>query len=153
MANNNNPMFDFNQWFSQLNIPGVNLQALIESSRKDWEALQKATENSISGWQKLGQRQQELAQQAISQWQSEFTQSLSRTPQENAEKMRESVEQGLANMRELADIINKSQSEASEILQQRFEQNMQRLMNTGSAPAKKKPAAKKPASKKPAAKK
>lgn len=141
---NNNP-FDMSQWLSQMNVPGIDVQAMLEASRKDWEALQQAGELVNSGWQTLAQRQQELMQKAIAQWQSEFTASLTRSPEQNAAKMQENIKASLASMTELAEIMRQSQTEAADVLQQRFEENMRRLSSGAASPAAKKPAAKKKA--------
>jgi phasin family protein len=129
MADDNNrpPIFDFGQMFGQFNLPGLDLQGMMEASRQDFEALQQANQTAMQGWQELARKQSELMQQAAQQWQQDLAESVGRSPQENAEKFREGMERGMTNMRELAEIVTRSQNEAAEVLRQRFEENMQRL--------------------------
>ncbi len=122
----NNP-FDLNQWFGQFNVPGLDVSDLVEQSRKDWEALQEANRTAMEGWQKLAQRQNELMQQVVQDWQKDLMDSVGRPPGESAERFRESIETGMHNMRELAEIIAESQNEAGEILRRRVEENIQRM--------------------------
>lgn len=122
----NNP-FDLSEWFSQFNVPGVNVSDLVDESRKDWSALQDANQAAMEGWQKLAQRQNELMQQVVQQWQNDLLDSVGKPPEESAQRFREGIESGMQNMRELAEIIAQSQNEAGEILRRRFEENVQRM--------------------------
>ncbi len=121
------PNFDLNQWFGQFNMPGLDAQAVMEESRKDWEALQQAMQKAMEGWQSLAQRQNELMQSAMQQWQQDMTENIGRSAEENAQLFRERMEKGLADMQQLVETITQSQGEAAEILRQRFEENMKRL--------------------------
>ena len=121
------PMIDVSQWFRQFEIPGVDVESLMENSRKDWEALQQSMQKAASGWQTLAEKQNELMQAAIRDWQNDLAESVGRSPEENMRRFRERMETGIAEMRELAEMVTQSQAEAGEILRKRFEENIKRL--------------------------
>lgn len=126
---NDNPFqnFDPSQWFSQFDLPTLDINDIMDQTRKDWEAFQHANQAATEGWQKLAQRQQELIQEAMEGWQQNLTESISRAPQQNAEQIRANVEKAMSNIRELAEIVTQSQTEAAEILRKRFEENLARI--------------------------
>lgn len=127
MAGNDNSSNPFGNLFGQFQIPGFDMMAMMEESRKDWETLQAANQAAMEGWQQLAQKQQEMAQQAMQQWQADITRSIGANPQENAERIQASVQTAMANMQELANSASEAQSAANEILRKRFEENLKRL--------------------------
>ena len=69
MANPQMPIMDINQLMEQFKIPGVDVSAIMESRRKDIEALVAANRQAYEGMQKLGQRQAEMLRDAMAEWQ------------------------------------------------------------------------------------
>ncbi|MEQ8693045.1 MAG: phasin family protein [Pseudomonadales bacterium] len=127
MADNDNTANPFGNLFGQFQVPGLDVQSMMEESRKDWEALQAANQAAMEGWQQLAQKQQELAQKAMQQWQADVTAGMGSNPQENAQRVQESVQAAMANMQELANSASEAQNAANEILRKRFEENLKRL--------------------------
>jgi phasin family protein len=127
--------FDFARFFEQLQQPGVDLSGVAERMRRDFEAVQKANQITWEGWQALAEKQAEIFRETAAQWQQTLPDLLSRTPQENLERQseiaRETLESALGNLRNLAELAAKSQSEAMTVLQQRFEENLKGLFNPG----------------------
>jgi hypothetical protein len=70
MANPDMPFMDVNQLLEQFKIPGVDVSALIEARRKDIEAVVTANRQAYEGTQLLAQRQAEMLQEAITEWQA-----------------------------------------------------------------------------------
>jgi phasin family protein len=127
--------FDFNRFFEQLSQPGANLSEVAESMRRDFEAVQKANQITWEGWQALAEKQAEIFRETAARWQQNLPELLANTPQENLEKQsevaREALETALGNLRNLAELAAKSQTEAMSVLQQRFEENLKNLFGPG----------------------
>ncbi|TMH37353.1 MAG: phasin family protein [Betaproteobacteria bacterium] len=120
MANPDLPFMDVNQLLAQFKIPGVDVSALMEARRKDIEALVTA------------HRQAEMFKEAMTEWQAATEAMMSgQSPGAGAAKQAElgkqTFEKALANMRELAEIATKSQTEAWEVVTRRFHENLEEL--------------------------
>ena len=122
---------DFSQMLQQMQMPGVDYEALMQQGQKNIEAVQEANRAVAEGWQALTQKQAEIFQQTMQQWTENMQAAASGAPAENMEKQaqaaREGFEQALANMRELAQIAADSQSKAMDIMRQRFEENLRNM--------------------------
>ena len=132
MANPQMPFMDINQLMEQFKIPGVDLGAIMEARRKDIEALVAANQQAYEGMQKLGQRQAEMLRDAMAEWQATTTQMMSgQNPSAGAAKQAElgkqALERALANMRELAEMATTSQTQAWNVINERFQKNLEEL--------------------------
>ena len=132
MANREMPFMDVNQLLEQFKVPGVDVNALMEARRKDIEALVTANRQAYEGMQLLAHRQAEMLKEAMAEWQAVTdemmsTQSPGASAAKQAELGKQTFEKALANMRELAEIATKSQSEAWEVVTRRFHENLEEL--------------------------
>jgi phasin family protein len=125
--------FDFGKMMGDLKIPGFDMQTAMDAQRKNIEALTAANHAAVQGMQAVAQRQAEILSQAMSEV-STTAQQLSgagTNPQEltgkQAEMARKAFEQALANMRELAEMVSKSNSEAFAIINKRVNDGLQEL--------------------------
>ena len=125
------PNFDVSELLKQFQLPGVDINQLIEGQRENIKALQQANETALKGWQNLMARQTELLREAFESWQSSISDAAKTPPAELAQKQLErgqqAVEKALANMRELAEMAIKSQSEAADIIRKRFEAGLKEI--------------------------
>jgi len=126
------PFMDINKLLEQFKIPGVAVSALMEARRKDIEALVAANRQAYEGMQLLAHRQAEMLKEAMTEWQAATEgmmsgQSPGASAAKQAELGKQAFEKALANMRELAEIATKSQSEAWEVVTRRFHQNLEEL--------------------------
>ncbi len=135
MADQNNNPFnlpDFNEMLKQMQMPGVDLESLMQQGQKNIEAVQEANRAVAEGWQALSQKQMEMFQETMQRWMEGMQAASSGSPTENFEQQseaaREGFEQALANMRELAQIAADSQMKAMDIMRERFEENMRNMM-------------------------
>ena len=132
--NNNNPFAlpDFSELMKQMQLPGVDFDALMKEGQKNIEAVQEANRAVAEGWQALSQKQMEIFQETMQRWMEGMQSATSGSATENiehqAEAAREGFEEALANMRELAQIAADSQMKAMDIMRQRFEDNMRSMM-------------------------
>src|SRR2546426_2767542 len=91
-----------------------------------------ANRHAYEGMQLLAQRQAEMLREAMAEWQAATQQMMSaQNPNAGAAKQAElgkqALEKALANMRELAEMATKSQTQAWEIVNRRFHENLEEL--------------------------
>ena len=132
MAKTEMPFMDVNQLLEQFKVPGVDVSAIIEARRKDIEALVTANRQAFEGMQLLGQRQAEMLHEAMAEWQAATKDMMSaQGPGAGAAKQvelgKQTFEKALANMRELAELATKSQTQAWEGVNRRFHENLEEL--------------------------
>lgn len=124
--------FDMSKMLGDVKIPGFDMQAIMDAQRKNIEALTAANQAAVQGMQAVAQRQAEILSQSMNEV-SSVAQQLAGAgnPQEmtakQAELVRKAFEQALANMRELAEMVSKSNTEAFAIINKRVTESMQEL--------------------------
>ena len=127
------PNLDVNELLKQFQIPGVDLSKWAESQRDNIKALQDANQTAVQGWQNLMTRQAEILRESIEAWQQTVTDGAASEPGEIVQKQLElgqkAFGKALSNMRELAEMAIKSQTEAADIIRKRVEQNLRDLQN------------------------
>ena len=124
--------FDMSKMLGDVKIPGFDMQAIMDAQRKNIEALTAANQAAVQGMQAVAQRQAEILSQSMNEV-SSVAQQLAGAgnPQEmtakQAELVRKAFEQALANMRELAEMVSKSNTEAFAIINKRVTESLQEL--------------------------
>jgi phasin family protein len=125
--------FDMTKMLGDVKIPGFDMNAIMAAQRKNIEALTAANQAAVQGMQAVAQRQAEILSQAMSEV-SSIAQQLAGSasnPQEmttkQAELARKGFEQALANMRELAEMVSKSNTETFAIINKRVTESLQEL--------------------------
>ena len=125
------PFPDVSKILEQLRVPGIDMHAVIEARRKDVEALTQANQMAYESMQALVRREAEILQQTMAEWQAAMTAMAGKNPAEMASKGTELATQAfgkaLANMRELAEMASRSQVQAYEVLNRRFQENLEEL--------------------------
>jgi len=125
--------FDVSKMLGDVKIPGFDMSAMMDAQRKNIEALTAANQAAVQGMQAVAQRQAEILSQAMNEVSSVAQQlaSAGSNPQEmttkQAELARKAFEQALANMRELAEMVSKSNTEAFAIINKRVTESLQEL--------------------------
>jgi len=131
MSNGIPPFVDITKILEQFRLPGVDINAIVEARRKDVEALTQANQVAYESMQALARREAEILQQTMAEWQGAMAGMAGKTPQEMAARGTELATQAfgraLANMRELAEMASNSQSQTYEILNRRFQENLEDL--------------------------
>lgn len=124
--------FDLSKFLGDLKVPGIDMEAMLASQRKNIEALSSANKLAVDGMQAVAKRQAEILAQAMSEI-SEMAQQLTKVgnPQEmtskQAELSKQAFEKALANMRELAEMISKSNTDALSVINKRFNESLEEL--------------------------
>ncbi len=126
----NKPETDLMRMLADFRMPGMpDVEALAAAQRRNLEALSAANRVALEGAQAVARRHMEILQQSM----SEMTQAMqsmagAQDPQaratKQAEMLKAAYERAVANMREVADLIQKSNGEALSLLNQRFTEAM-----------------------------
>lgn len=116
---------DFTKVMGEFKFPGVNVDSLVQTQRKNFEAIAAANQLAIEGYQAVAKRQADILREAI----EEFTkagQDLSSAGQspdvrvaKQAELAKAGYEKTLSNLRELSEMMVKSNSEAFGVISKR----------------------------------
>jgi len=125
----------FSQFGKNLNVPKVDMEAILSHHRKNLEALQKAASASAAGAQSIMAKQREALQEGLQEI-TDMAQGL-RSPgnagefvARQADFARKSFETAVKNTSEVADIVRKSGSESVEILRKRIQEAMEEIRET-----------------------
>ncbi|WP_421990644.1 phasin family protein [Roseococcus sp.] len=113
--------------FGSMKMPNVpDFQAFAEAQKRNLDALTTANKLAMEGAQAVAKRNMEIVQQAMGEM-SQAVQSLATadgSPQDKAAKqaemMKAAYERAVANMQEIAELIQKSNGEAVGVLNRRF---------------------------------
>jgi phasin family protein len=131
MINGKQPFLDMDvgKMFAGLNFPSFDVEGLISTQRKNIEAFTQANQLAVEGVQAVTRRQVELARQAFDEAQAvfrDFTQPSA--PEErmakNAELAKQAFEKGIANARELGELVTKAHSEAFDVIAKRVTESL-----------------------------
>lgn len=134
--------FDISKFVGDFKVPGVDVESLVGSQRKNIEALTQANKLAYDGFQAVLKRQVEILRQTMDEV-AQVSKDIAEpgSPQDKAAKQAElakdAFERSLSNMRELAEMIAKANNEAFELLNKRFTQNLDELRDVFTKAAKK----------------
>ena len=120
------PDFDVMKALADFRMPGVpDVEALAVAQRKNMEALSAANRVALEGAQAVARRHMEILQQSASELTEAFKSFGSQeAPQakaaRQAELLKSGYEKAVSNMKEISDLIQKSNAEALGLLNTRF---------------------------------
>lgn len=122
----------FAQFGRNLNMPGVDIERLIEHHRKNLETLEKTTRAASAGASSVMAKQRELLEQTLREF-TDMAQDFraSGNPQDmlakQADFARRSFETAIRNASEVADVVRQSSTETIEILRARIKEAMEEV--------------------------
>lgn len=127
------PDMDVFKMFSDFKMPAMpampDMEAVTAAQRKNIEALSAANRIALEGAQAVARRHMEILQQSVTEM-TDAMKSLAsaEAPQDKAARQAEfaksTYEKAVANLQELADLIQRSNSEAVGLLNKRFTEAM-----------------------------
>ena len=120
---------DFQKAFTEYKVPGVDGNVILESQKKNVEAVAQANKVALEGIQAVFKRQAEIMSQMMEEMQTTFKElSVKGEPQDKvaqqADLLKDSVEKALSNMRELTEMAGKSNTEAFDTIHTRFKDSL-----------------------------
>ncbi len=116
---------EFSKMLKGYNMPGVDMEGLVASQKKNLEALTSANRVVIEGIQAVAKRQAEILQETM----NEATKALdtltkASSPQDIAAKQADlaktAFDRALGNMRELAEMVSKANQQAADTINTRI---------------------------------
>ena len=122
----------FEKFGHDLKLPNVDIEKMLESQRKNLEALQKSASASASGATALIDRQRANLEQALAEVAKVAeTYRAGGTPNEfmarQTELARKSFDTALKNVEEAAEIVRKAGDEAIEVLRKRIRESAEEI--------------------------
>jgi phasin family protein len=125
---------DFGKAFAGFTFPGLDVDSLVAAQRKNIEAFTQANQLAVEGAQAVARRQVEIARQAVDEASAlmrEWTQPGA--PEErlakNAELAKQAFEKGLANARELSELVTKANTEALNVINKRVAEGFEEMQS------------------------
>ncbi len=127
------PDMDMMKMLAEFRMPAMpDMEALAAAQRRNLEALSAANRVALEGAQAVARRHMEILQQSV----TEMTEAMrafagAEAPQDKAAKQAEmakvTYEKAVANLQEIAELIQKSNSEALGVLNKRFTEAMEEV--------------------------
>ena len=124
-------MAEFTRMFSDMKFPAMpDMDAFLSAHRRNMETLSAANRVALEGAQTVAKRHMEIVQQTMQEMTDTIRQlsTATDTPQARAAKQADMIkhayERAVAHMREIADLIQRSNGEALQMLNQRFTEAM-----------------------------
>ncbi len=131
---------DVMKMFAEFRMPQfVDLEGLAQAQRRNLEALSAANRVALEGAQAVARRHMEIVQSSVSEM-TEAMRGLTTAPDpqkaaaQQAELLKAGYERAVANMKEIADLIQKSNSEALALLNRRFAEAMEEIKALSAKP-------------------
>jgi phasin family protein len=134
------PIFDFESLLKQFNVPNVDAKSIMETQQKNIEALVAANQKIAENMQKIAEREQQIIQNTLNDW-SHVAGDLNTDGdlQERSARQTEvaikAVEDGIRNLRTLADLVAKAQADSMEILNKRMDESIRELRQQVAKPS------------------
>jgi phasin family protein len=116
--------FDFTKIAAEFKLPTVNVETVVETARKNFAALTTANTAAVESMRTIAQRQGDMVRAAMEDFSKHGSEVLAAaTIEEKAIKQidfaKKSYETAIANTKELAELVGKTQAEAFEALSSR----------------------------------
>ena len=123
--------FDFAKLVESCQISGVDMKALLDTEKKNIDALIEVNRLAYDGWRDLMVRQAEIFQDTMKAIADQA--GSESVAGRRAEIARQGFENALANMRQLAETAAESQKQTMDILRRRFEDGLAGIRNPGAS--------------------
>jgi phasin family protein len=115
---------DFSKFMTELKMPGVDFDQVAAAYRKNLEAMTTASQVAVEGAQSVVMRQSEILRESMEEYAKLLRQYASPSSAEEAASMhaeaaKRTFEATLGHMREIGEMITKTNQESLEILNKR----------------------------------
>jgi len=122
------PNFDQGFW-DRFSVPGLDTSALMDSQKKNFDALVKANQKAAEGYQNLMRRQGEIMSETMQSIQESVADLMKANdgkelPKKQAELVEKTVGRALKHMRELAQLTIDANSDAFKVIQDRARESI-----------------------------
>jgi phasin family protein len=109
--------FDFSKIAGEFKLPVVNVETIVEATRKNFAAITSANTSAVESMKAIAQRQGDMMRAAMEDFSKHGSEVLAAaTVEEKAAKqidfLKKSYEAAIANSKELADLYSKGHADA-----------------------------------------
>jgi phasin family protein len=123
---------DFTKAMADFKFPAMDMDALLAAQRRNIETFSAANKVALEGAQAVAKRNMEIVQAAVAEMTEAMkTMAGTEAPQAKAARQAELIkaayEKAVANMRELADMIQRANGEALGLINKRFAETMDEM--------------------------
>ena len=134
MAEFKNPFLDMDvqKLMGEFRLPNVDVDAVVAAQKKNIEALTSANQLAVEGMQAIARRQTEILRQTVEELQKNM-QSLMEggAPEARVSKSTEltkvAFEKAISNMKELSEMVAKSNGEAFDVINKRVAESLDEI--------------------------
>jgi phasin family protein len=118
--------------FSSAELPGVDLGSVLETQRKNVEALTQANQRAFETAQAMLDRQMEMLKEALTEASGALSGgSAAKSPTEAAAKqgelLKQLMERALGNLREMTDFVTKANADALATIRKRVAESIKEI--------------------------
>ena len=126
---------DFSKFFDNYQGMPFDMTSFLETQRRNMQALTEAQQCSMERFQAIAQRQSEILSQMVEDNASLAKQMMTEgTPEEkiakNAKIFKSVYERTVENLKDLADMVSKSNQEATDIINKRVTATMSEIQSS-----------------------
>jgi phasin family protein len=125
------PNFDQGFW-DKFKVPGVDTTALMESQKKNFDALVKANQKAAEGYQNLVRRQSEILTETMQSIQEAAAELMKANagkelPKKQAELVEKAIGRAFKYMKELADMTISANADSLKVMQDRAKESISEM--------------------------
>ena len=124
----------FTKLADDLKLPRVDTEKLIEAHRKNIDALARSAEVASEGAKSLAMKQREIVEEVIRETSAMVRDFEFESPQDAAAKQAEfakkAFEAAVRNTRDVAELVQRSSTDALQIIQHRMQQSFEEIRGT-----------------------
>ncbi len=125
-------MEELGKAFSGVELSGVDLSAVLETQRRNVEALTQANQRAFESAQAMLDRQMEMLKEAMTEASGALsnlsaTKSPTNAAAKQGELLKQLMERALANLREMTDFMTKANADALKTIRKRVEESMKEI--------------------------
>ena len=123
---------DFSKFMTEFKMPGFDFEQIAATYRKNLEAMTSASQVAVEGAQLVVKRQAELLQETMEEYAQLMRQYSTPASAEDAaakhvDATKRTFETTLNHMREISDMIAKTNQESAEIINKRISELLQEV--------------------------
>lgn len=125
------PNFDQGFW-DRFSVPGLDASTLMESQKRNFEALVKANQKAAAGYQNMMRRQAEIMTETMQAIQESVSDLMKANdgkdlPKKQAELVEKTIGRALKHMKELAELAINANSDAFKVMQDRAKESISEM--------------------------
>jgi phasin family protein len=129
-TNPNSIFAEYRKVIGQFKLPGIDVGAILESRRKDIEAIAEANTTALAGVQSLAQKQSEILHTTLTELQSlvsRVSKSEAQPAANTGEVVQQALQKALVDMQELAATAYRAQSDSVAVVTKRVAEHVEEL--------------------------